>query len=184
MRSPEHWGQTIGTRRSRRAPDQSHYQFQPSRLEHHHEQTPVPDLRAARAAHGLYRNRQLLERVLDRIDRASAVLQTSLALTGQTSAVFGLYEVILAEENQLHLTRHPEIDSRQLSLPEASSELSMSMALAELAPEQVAIIERAEAGELPCPHCATPLVGKPFRALDEITVRLSCPSDWCRFEEI
>lgn len=107
-----------------------------------------------------------------------------MALTGQTSAVFGLYEVILAEESNLQLTRRPEIDGRQLSLPEASSELSASQALAELAPDQVAIIERAEAGELPCPNCGSPLAGEPFRILDEATVRLRCPGEWCRFEEI
>ncbi|RIK08238.1 MAG: hypothetical protein DCC49_09245 [Acidobacteria bacterium] len=153
-------------------------------MEHDQGQTPVPDLRAARAAHSLYRNRQHLERVLERIDRASAVLETSLALLGQTSAVFGLYEVVMADERELLLFQRPEIDGRQLPLPDPALGPAVPPAIEDLTPEQVALIDRAEAGDLPCPHCGSPLTGEPIQVLDEVTVRLRCPGGWCSFEEI
>lgn len=113
------------------------------------------------------------------------MLETSLALLGQTSAVFGLYEVIMADERELLLlVRRPEIDGRQLPLPEPSPEPAVPPAIEDLTPEQVALIDRAEAGDLPCPHCGTPLTGEPIRVLDEVAVRLRCPGGWCSFEEV
>lgn len=122
--------------------------------------------------------------MLERIDRASAVLETSLALLGQTSAVFGLYEVVMADERELLLFQRPEIDGRQLPLPDPALGPAVPPAIEDLTPEQVALIDRAEAGDLPCPHCGSPLTGEPIQVLDEVTVRLRCPGGWCSFEEI
>jgi len=154
----------------------SHYQ-----LTH----TPLPnekptyfDPRAARAAHSLYRNRLRLEQIHRRIDRATAHLMSTLALSGQTHAIFGLYEVALDDEQALHLERLPDPDHQQLRLPDEP----VYDLVDTLPPGQHEILERAASGDVACPWCDEALHGEASLTIGEPTVRLSCCQ--CGFEEV
>lgn len=165
-------------RQSRNRRHLTRYQFAPSHLEH--ERPPSPDPRAARAAHSLYRNRVRVEQLQQRIDQASALLLATLALSEQTHAVFGLYEVALDDELALAVTRLPDPDAHQLSLPDPVDDDHRL----DLAPYEHELLDRAASGEIPCPWCSSALHGRASMALGEPSVRLTCPDPRCGFEEL
>lgn len=114
------------------------------------------------------------------MDRASIQLLATLALSEAGHAVFGGYEVALDDEQTLTVTLLPNPDARQLPLPE---QLDTDDPI-EFTSEQLALLDKAAAGNLPCPWCSAALKGTPYLLAAEPTVRLSCPDPHCGFEEI
>lgn len=121
-----------------------------------------------------------VEQLQRRIDQASALLLATLALSEQTHAVFGLYEVALDDELALAVKRLPDPGAHQLALPD---HVDGNHRL-DLAPDECGLLDRAAAGEIPCPWCGGALHGHPSMALGEPSVRLTCPDPRCGFEEL
>jgi predicted RNA-binding Zn-ribbon protein involved in translation (DUF1610 family) len=107
-------------------------------------------------------------------------LLATLVLSEASRAVFGGYEVALDDERTLTVTRLPNPDAQQLRLPE---QLDTDDPI-EFTSEDLALLDRAAAGELPCPWCGEALKGTPYLLAAEPTVHLLCPDPQCGFEEI
>jgi len=105
---------------------------------------------------------------------------STLALSQQTHAIFGLYEVALDDEQALHLERLPDPDARQLRLPDEP----VYDLVDTLPPPQREVLERAQAGDVACPWCERALGGSVTLATGEASVRLACPQPGCGFLEV
>lgn len=77
---------------------------------------PHPDRRLVRAARSLHANRLKAAVAIERSERAEEAIRSWLALSGQSQAMLGLFEVVL-EGTALAVTKHDAPDANQLPLP-------------------------------------------------------------------
>jgi predicted RNA-binding Zn-ribbon protein involved in translation (DUF1610 family) len=145
---------------------------------------PTAKRAVIRAVRSLAINSEKAVVIYRRIERAEERIRGYLLANGLASANLGGYQVDL-EGEEIRLIPLPPPDAKQLPLPNPPAGGVIHPQVENVATrEEAELIERARAGELPCPKCGKPLGADQVMIEQMSRVLLWCPdTEKCGFRE-